>query len=149
MTELLDVYNKLEAMTKDREAFKKMAFECDQRALDTATRLDLLKQDLHYIENERKHWRDECEKLRHERDESFEIIKKMQEGRKETISWEPPLEIQLEQCAKTKDRISNEKQKLREIALELIKKWDALGDYKDDDFGEVGEVMEKLRKELA
>lgn len=32
------------------------------------------------------------------------------------------------------------------ILLELLSRWDGLGNYKDDDFGEVAEVMEKLRK---
>lgn len=33
-----------------------------------------------------------------------------------------------------------------ELITELLKRWDSLGEYKDDDFGHVGEIMEELRK---
>lgn len=38
---------------------------------------------------------------------------------------------------------------LVEAAREVVKRWDALGVYKDDDFGEVAEAMEVFRKSLA
>jgi hypothetical protein len=35
-----------------------------------------------------------------------------------------------------------------QLIIELIKRWDGLGKYKDDDFGEVAEIMEMLKNKF-
>ncbi len=40
-------------------------------------------------------------------------------------------------------------EKLQEIEIELLKRWDNLGTNKDDDFGDVQEIMQQLRAALT
>lgn len=78
----------------------------------------------------------ENEKLKIHLDLTTRIIKEFSARKKATYSWEPPLEVQLEGCVKTKDRISMEKQKLQDRIEKLREGLDQISDPRKRDHTE-------------